>query len=173
MVVMESQQSDAAGARLVAAEFLASDCPWADRDAVMLVVSELVTNAIRHTSGWWRLCLRACQGRLVLEIDDSSTVQPVPRAPDLGGGGGLGWHMVQRLATCLEVDPHAAGKTVRATWLRPAGTGIPQPADGFREDGFREDGFRENGFRENSRDDGSRDDGFRDAEERAVQPLNQ
>ncbi|MBT2384602.1 ATP-binding protein [Streptomyces sp. ISL-11] len=125
MVVIESPGGDAAGARHATAEFLATHCPWADLDAVVLVVSELVTNAIRHTGGWWRLCVRAVQGRLVVEIADASPCPPVPRAPDLTGAGGLGWHMVERLATCLEIDRGPQGKTVRATWLRPA---VPVPA---------------------------------------------
>lgn len=121
MVVIEFPDGDAAGARHATAEFLARNCPWADLDAVVLVVSELVANAIRHTGGWWRLCVRAVQGRLVVEIADASPRPPEPRTPDLAGGGGLGWHMVERLATRLEVvDRRPEGKTVRATWLRPA-----------------------------------------------------
>ncbi|UQI47937.1 ATP-binding protein [Streptomyces sp. HU2014] len=121
MVVIESPYGDAAGARHATAEFLARHCPWADPEAVVLVVSELVANAIRHTGGWWRLCVRAVQGRLVVEIADASPEPPVPRAPDLTGGGGLGWHMVEKLATQLEVvrQGDGKGKTVRATWLRP------------------------------------------------------
>ncbi|MFI1799227.1 ATP-binding protein [Streptomyces sp. NPDC020379] len=121
MVVIEFPDGDAAGARHATAEFLARNCPWADLDAVVLVVSELVANAIRHTGGWWRLCVRAVQGRLVVEIADASPRPPEPRTPDLAGGGGLGWHMVERLAPRLEVvDRRPEGKTVRATWLRPA-----------------------------------------------------
>lgn len=120
MVVIESPDGDAAGARHATAEFLARHCPWADPDAVVLVVSELVANAIRHTGGWWRLCVRAVQGRLVVEIADASPEPPTPRAPDLTGGGGLGWHMIEKLATQLEVVRQGDGKTVRATWLMPA-----------------------------------------------------
>ncbi|MEU5428950.1 ATP-binding protein [Streptomyces olivoreticuli] len=120
MVVIEFPYGDAAGARHATAEFLARHCPWADLDAVVLVVSELVANAIRHTGGWWRLCVRAVQGRLVVEIADASPRPPEPRSPDLTGGGGFGWHMVERLANRLEVvDRQPEGKTVRATWLRP------------------------------------------------------
>ncbi|GAA0471023.1 ATP-binding protein [Streptomyces stramineus] len=120
MVVIESPHGDAAGARHATAEFLAQHCPWADLDAVVLVVSELVANAIRHAGGWWRLCVRAVHGRLVVEIDDTSPDPLVLRARDLTGGGGLGLHMVERLAMLVEVDQRAEGKTVRATWVQPA-----------------------------------------------------
>ncbi|RLU99244.1 hypothetical protein CTZ27_14945 [Streptomyces griseocarneus] len=120
MVVIEFPHGDAAGARRATAEFLARHCPWADLDAVVLVVSELVANAIRHTGGWWRLCVRAVQGRLEVELADASPRLPTPRALDLSGGGGLGWHMVERLAQRLEVTPHTpTGKTVTATWMAP------------------------------------------------------
>lgn len=123
MVVLDSPQGaqgDSANARETAAAYLAQHCPWADFDAVLLVVSELVTNAVRHTSGWWRLRLRAGHEKLVVEIDDSSPDPPVARAPDFAGGGGFGWHMVQRLAGQVEVRTLPDGKQVRATWLRPA-----------------------------------------------------
>ncbi|MCX5202596.1 ATP-binding protein [Streptomyces sp. NBC_00237] len=123
MVVLDSPQGaqgDSATAREAAAAYLAQHCPWADLDAVLLVVSELVTNAVRHTSGWWRLRLRAGQEQLVVEMDDSSCDPPVPREPDFSGGGGFGWHMVQRLAGHVEVRPLPDGKRVRATWPRPA-----------------------------------------------------
>ncbi|GAA3490605.1 MULTISPECIES: ATP-binding protein [Streptomyces] len=123
MVVLDSPQGaqgDSATARDAAAVYLAQHCPWADLDAVLLVVSELVTNAVRHTSGWWRLRLRVGKEQLVIDMEDSSREPPVPREPDFAGGGGFGWHMVQRLAGQVEVRPLPDGKQVRATWLRPA-----------------------------------------------------
>ncbi|MFI2371513.1 ATP-binding protein [Streptomyces sp. NPDC018833] len=113
-----SRQS--AGARRATAEFLLQHCPWADPDAVLLVVSELVSNAIRHTAGWWRLYLTAGADTLVVGIEDSSPLPPVARLPSLTGGGGFGWHMVQRLAGTVEVRPQPYGKRVQATWVRPA-----------------------------------------------------
>ncbi|MFF3324119.1 ATP-binding protein [Streptomyces sp. NPDC002889] len=112
---------DSAGARTATAEFVLQHCPWADLDAVLLVVSELVTNAVRHTAGWWRLHLTAGADTLVVEMDDSSPQPPVAREPDLSGrGGGFGWHMVRRLAGRVEVRPLPYGKRVRATWVREA-----------------------------------------------------
>ncbi|MFD5100791.1 ATP-binding protein [Streptomyces albidochromogenes] len=120
MVVLDSPRQDTATAREAAADYVSRHCPWADLDAVLLVVSELVANAVRHTSGWWRLTLHAGREELVVELDDSSDQPPVPREPDFGGGGGFGWHMVQRLAGRVEVRPLPEGKRVRAIWPRPA-----------------------------------------------------
>ncbi|NUK01519.1 ATP-binding protein [Streptomyces lunaelactis] len=119
VVIEESPCRDSAGARRATAEFLLQHCDWADLDAVLLVVSELVTNAVRHTAGWWRLHLTAGQDTLVVEMDDSSPLPPVPREPDFTGGGGFGWHMVLQLAGRVEVCPLPDGKRVQATWIRP------------------------------------------------------
>ncbi|NUK69871.1 ATP-binding protein [Streptomyces lunaelactis] len=119
VVIEESPYRDSAGARRATAEFLLQHCDWADLDAVLLVVSELVTNAVRHTAGWWRLHLTAGQDTLVVEMDDSSPLPPVPREPDFTGGGGFGWHMVVQLAGRVEVCPLPDGKRVQATWIRP------------------------------------------------------
>jgi anti-sigma regulatory factor (Ser/Thr protein kinase) len=118
VMIEESPHRDSAGTRHAATEFLLQHCPWADQDAVLLVVSELVTNAVRHTAGWWCLHLTAGQDMLVVEMDDSSPVPPVPREPDFTGGGGFGWHMVLKLAGQVEVCPLPYGKRVQATWTR-------------------------------------------------------
>ncbi|MEV6314038.1 ATP-binding protein [Streptomyces sp. NPDC051776] len=119
-VVLDSRKGDISRAREVTATYVARSCPWANTDDVVLVVSELVTNAVRHTTGWWRLRIRRMRGRrrgLVVDVDDTSGKEPTVRAPDLtGGGGGHGWHIVRRLATAVEVVPRPYGKTVRATW---------------------------------------------------------
>ncbi|MFI1396816.1 ATP-binding protein [Streptomyces sp. NPDC020681] len=119
VVIDHSPHSDSARARRATAEFLLQHCPWADPDAVLLVVSELVANAVRHTTGWWRLHLTAGRDTLVVEMDDSSPLPPVPREPDFTGSGGFGWHMVMRLAGRVEICPQPYGKRVQATWMRP------------------------------------------------------
>ncbi|GFE27160.1 ATP-binding protein [Streptomyces libani] len=121
--------SEAVGpARHLAATFLERLEPSLDkdaRDAVILVVSELVTNAVRHAGG--KLCtLRLTSGpqSVVVAVGDSSPVLPRPRTPDVTGeGGGFGWSMVCRLAASVEVRSKPAGKTVTAVISRQGASG--------------------------------------------------
>lgn len=68
-------------------------------DSVVLVVSELVTNALRHGGGTYTLRLTADPDLIEVAVDDPSPQAPRLRTPDLNGGtGGFGWPMVNRLA---------------------------------------------------------------------------
>ncbi|MFG2095686.1 ATP-binding protein [Streptomyces sp. NPDC048612] len=110
-------------ARHLAATFLERLEPALERDssdAVILVVSELVTNAVRHAGG--KLCtlrLTADPESVLVAVGDSSPALPRPRTPDVSGeGGGFGWSMVCRLASSVEVHSKPAGKTVTAVISR-------------------------------------------------------
>ncbi|WP_411103917.1 ATP-binding protein [Streptomyces sp. cmx-4-9] len=85
-------------------------------DTVVLVVSELATNALRHGGGAFDLRLTAHPDTIEVAVDDSSPRLPRLRTPDLRHGtGGFGWPMVNRLATATAVSPRpCGGKTVRA-----------------------------------------------------------
>ncbi|MFI8291711.1 ATP-binding protein [Streptomyces sp. ms191] len=90
---------------------------------VLLVVSELVTNACLHAEGPEELCVRRRNKVLRLEVTDRGAGQPAPRAPHRAGRpGGHGMFIVQRL--CLdwgiERTPGAPGKTVWAELASPA-----------------------------------------------------
>ncbi|MEU0137564.1 ATP-binding protein [Streptomyces sp. NPDC006296] len=89
-------------------------------DTLVLVVSELVTNALRHGGGRFTLRLSAGPGTVTAAVSDPSPVRPHGRTPDLDGAtGGFGWHMVRRLSQALTVTPGpGAGKTVRARFAR-------------------------------------------------------
>ncbi|MYW19019.1 ATP-binding protein [Streptomyces sp. SID2955] len=99
----------------------------ADRRAaaedVLLVVSELVTNACLHAEGPDELLL-ACDNKVIrIEVSDQGTGQPAPRTPHRAGRpGGHGMFIVQRL--CLDWGvvraPDAPGKTVWAEMGAPA-----------------------------------------------------
>ncbi|WP_405009264.1 ATP-binding protein [Kitasatospora sp. NBC_01539] len=89
-------------------------------DRALLVVSELVTNAVRHAPGPLGLTLAldpgARQDGIRITVRDTSPVLPQPRVPDLlGGTGGFGWStIIQPLATSLHIRPYQDGKEIEA-----------------------------------------------------------
>ncbi|KUH40714.1 MULTISPECIES: ATP-binding protein [Streptomyces] len=116
-----------ARARETAAAFLAESVRRRGRpaspaasDAVLLVASELVTNAVRHAPGPCTLRLTAHEEAVVVEVTDTNPAPPEPRAPDITGRqGGWGWKLVTRLADDVRVLPGPdGGKTVstRLPW---------------------------------------------------------
>ncbi|MFH8408802.1 ATP-binding protein [Streptomyces sp. NPDC018019] len=122
-VTLENCPEAAAVARDVAGDLLRGLGPPPDRDAadaVVLIVSELVTNAVRHTGT--RTCtlhLTAGPDTVTVSVADSSTRPPCERNPDVRGeGGGFGWPMVRRLAVSTSVETTAGGKTVSAVVAR-------------------------------------------------------
>ncbi|MDQ0775098.1 anti-sigma regulatory factor (Ser/Thr protein kinase) [Streptomyces aurantiacus] len=90
---------------------------------VLLVVSELVTNACLHAEGPDELRI-ACEKKVLrVEVSDRGTGQPAPRTPHRAGRpGGHGMFIVQRL--CLDWGvirtTGVAGKTVWAELGAPA-----------------------------------------------------
>jgi len=98
----------------------------ADRRAaaedVLLVVSELVTNACLHAGGPEELCILRDSKALRLEVVDGGTGDPAPRTPHRAGRpGGHGMFIVQRLCLDWGVIRHGdrPGKTVWAELAAP------------------------------------------------------
>ncbi|MGA5192627.1 ATP-binding protein [Streptomyces exfoliatus] len=89
-------------------------------DAVVLVVSELVTNALRHGGGTCTLHLTAHPDSIEVAVRDPSPHLPRERTPGLNGGtGGFGWPMASRLAHTTTVTRQPTrGKTVSAFLAR-------------------------------------------------------
>ncbi|MEV6545227.1 ATP-binding protein [Streptomyces sp. NPDC051665] len=89
-------------------------------DTVVLIVSELVTNALRHGGGTCTLNLTAHPDSIEVAVHDHSPQAPRMRTPDLNDGtGGFGWPMVNRLAHATAVTRQATGgKTVTALLTR-------------------------------------------------------
>ncbi len=85
-------------------------------DTLVLVVSELATNALRHGGGHYTLELSASTDTLAAAVSDPSPDAPRERTPDLNNGsGGFGWHMVRDLTSHLTITPGpGAGKTIHA-----------------------------------------------------------
>ncbi|WP_055588912.1 ATP-binding protein [Peterkaempfera griseoplana] len=66
---------------------------------VLLVVSELVTNACLHAGGPQELLLHCTEDALRIEVADANPVHPEPRKPhERGKPGGHGLHIVGRLS---------------------------------------------------------------------------
>ncbi|MEV6566018.1 ATP-binding protein [Streptomyces kronopolitis] len=113
----------AADARDVTNGFLAGLHPAPPPPTVqdlLLLVSELVTNALRHAGDVSALLLTADRHSIQVTVDDPSRAQPQDRSPDLTGrSGGFGWPMVRRLARSVSVEPRpGGGKAIRVTLPR-------------------------------------------------------
>ncbi|MFE7425582.1 MULTISPECIES: ATP-binding protein [unclassified Streptomyces] len=90
---------------------------------VLLVVSELVTNACLHAEGPEEIRIACAAKVLRVEVVDAGAGQPAPRTPHRAGRpGGHGMFIVQRL--CLDWGvlrvPGRPGKTVWAELAAPA-----------------------------------------------------
>ena len=88
-------------------------------EALMVVISELVTNAVVHAGSASEVRATFGDGRLLLEVYDTDPAPPVPRT--LGGGdgdgvveGGSGLGLVTALATRWGWEETETGKRVWA-----------------------------------------------------------
>jgi len=113
----------AADARDFARSFAAllyPEPPALTTENLLLLVSELVANALRHAGAVTALHLRADRERIEVCVEDPSPTHPQKRDPDLTGSqGGFGWPMVHALALDVAILPGSGGgKTVQAALAR-------------------------------------------------------
>jgi anti-sigma regulatory factor (Ser/Thr protein kinase) len=88
---------------------------------IVLVVSELVTNAMRHGDGDIVALGSFGADEVRVAITDSGEALPVVLPTTTGQIGGLGLHVVGQVADAWGVAPFPGGKTVWATFrLGPA-----------------------------------------------------
>ncbi len=92
----------------------------ANLDAIVLVVSELVTNAVVHAQSQMKLTVRDLGHCARVEVRDGSTRVPEMRPANAEHGRGL--NIVEVLATRWGVDRHRNGKTVWFEIENPART---------------------------------------------------
>ncbi|MBE9499631.1 ATP-binding protein [Streptomyces sp. AA1529] len=116
MLSLHSDEASVADARALAASYVAEHCPGIDATTVGTVVTELVVNAERHTSGSWLLVIDRAGGVLSAEVRDASRELPGVRAGALDGSGGWGMHLVHALTPSVQVTVDGPGKTVSARW---------------------------------------------------------
>jgi anti-sigma regulatory factor (Ser/Thr protein kinase) len=91
---------------------------------IVLMVDELVTNAVQHGRGPVRLRLSVGDARVRGEVTDASPVIPQPGRPGPDGEDGRGLLLVTALADEFGVTPGGYGKVVWFTHvLTPTGDG--------------------------------------------------
>ncbi|NUO96870.1 MAG: ATP-binding protein [Nonomuraea sp.] len=97
-------------ARGIARKALAEYGFQGHHEDVLLVVSELVTNALVHGDGPPVLRLSCTRSRVRVEVGDSGSDLPEPREP--GPASGWGLHVIKLLCTGWGVSRNGSGKAV-------------------------------------------------------------
>jgi anti-sigma regulatory factor (Ser/Thr protein kinase) len=116
---LDALPANAAETRAPVRSFLAPHAPLAPEPVVvdaLLLVSELVTNALRHAGGVTGL--RVSSGPGVVEITVRDALDDLPVRREHGRQwlpGGYGRPLAHRLAEVAVIPPGAEGKLVRAT----------------------------------------------------------
>ncbi|MGJ5752218.1 anti-sigma regulatory factor (Ser/Thr protein kinase) [Streptomyces puniciscabiei] len=77
-----------------------------------LLVSEVVTNALRHTRGPLRLNLRVRDSRLTCEVEDTESAVPLRSVVDAAAEGGRGTDLLDLLADAWGSTETPTGKTI-------------------------------------------------------------
>ncbi|MFF7640708.1 ATP-binding protein [Streptomyces canus] len=96
--------------------------PHGDRPAIPasrvtdaeLVVSELITNVLRHAPGPCALTLRLTGTELSISLYDTSHDTPVVQPPDRRRVGGHGLYLVHSVSDRVVVTPRGGGKEITA-----------------------------------------------------------
>ncbi|CAM5375610.1 hypothetical protein SPURM210S_05365 [Streptomyces purpurascens] len=120
-------------ARRFSARTLRSWDVVAEADTVLLVVSELVTNALVHTQGAVRVDLTLAADRLRVTVNDSSPRAPAkPVVVDWEATGGRGLFLVEAMSTAWGSVPVGGGKQVWSEIVvsRPDPEQEPEPEQG-------------------------------------------
>jgi anti-sigma regulatory factor (Ser/Thr protein kinase) len=117
-------------ARIVVAERLRDRVAASVLESALLVVSELVTNSVRHggaSEAGVVVRVGLTEALVRVEVEDRGRAGAVaPRSPDLEGGGGFGLGVVQALSERWGLERIAAGGT--RVWAQLARAPLSAPA---------------------------------------------
>lgn len=116
---LDGVRADVAKARAFVHDTLAEWGYDSVADDVVLLVSEVVTNAVLHARTGIVVALRHSSGEIRVDVADGSAALPQVRAYDASAATGRGLQLVDRLAKSWGVQPSATGKTV---WFAFAGS---------------------------------------------------
>jgi len=97
-------------------------------DDTLLVVSELVANAVLHAGNAVSVALVLCQDRVRVEVADASSVLPAPSSYDLDAHTGRGLTLVGALAERWGAESQDGGKLVWAE-VPLVGRNLSEPAE--------------------------------------------
>lgn len=114
-------------ARRVARTVLAAWQLQDTQETAVLLLSELVMNAIQHARDTGRIVveLEAVKSCLRMEIANQEPRWPQPRTPDESGESGFGFLLLDALASKWGVRQTATGRAVWAE-LEPPQTALPE-----------------------------------------------
>jgi anti-sigma regulatory factor (Ser/Thr protein kinase) len=81
-------------------------------ETVVLLVSELATNAVRHATSAFELSIDRTDGRVRVEVADEGAGTPTPQAHDIDAPSGRGLQIVEALADEWGITERPPGKVV-------------------------------------------------------------
>ena len=81
-------------------------------DAAVLMISELVTNAVRHADSQLRVMVSIADQTLRVEVSDDNPALPVASDPEHHATSGRGLRIIDGLADRWGITPKAGGKVV-------------------------------------------------------------
>jgi DNA-binding NarL/FixJ family response regulator len=109
---LESSPDSARSARQLASAAVSAWGRQEVEDAVTLLISELVTNAVRHARSVVEVVIRLLPERVRVEVRDNSPDPPQPREADAEDESGRGLILVDALAHAWGVEAREDGKSV-------------------------------------------------------------